>query len=66
MRSIVSTEYGSPEKSKLQNSPEQPLQAGVVRVAIKAAGVNFVDSLSVAGTDQIKIPAPFTPGGYCR
>lgn len=63
MRSIVCTEYGSPEKLELQDSPEQPLQAGQVRVAIKAAGVNFVDSLFVAGTYQIKIPTPFTPGG---
>ena len=63
MRSIVCTEYGSPEKLELQDIPEQPLQAGQVRVAVSAAGVNFVDSLLVAGTYQIKIPTPFTPGG---
>ena len=27
-----------------------------------AAGVNFVDALFVAGTYQIRIPPPFTPG----
>jgi NADPH2:quinone reductase len=63
MHRIVCTEYGSPEKLQLQDTPEQSLHASQVRVAIKAAGVNFVDSLLVAGTYQIKIPTPFTPGG---
>lgn len=63
MHHIVCTEYGGPEKLQLQEVPEKPLDAGQVRVAIKAAGVNFVDSLLVAGTYQIKIPTPFTPGG---
>ncbi|WP_372864434.1 NADPH:quinone oxidoreductase family protein [Spongiibacter sp.] len=63
MRAIVCTEYGSPDSLSLQELAEPPLQAGQVRVAVKAAGVNFVDSLLVAGSYQIKIPPPFTPGG---
>lgn len=35
---------------------------GQVVVAVAAAGVNYVDVLLVAGTYQIKIPPPFTPG----
>ena len=31
-------------------------------VEVAAAGVNFVDALFVAGTYQIKVPPPFTPG----
>jgi NADPH2:quinone reductase len=34
-----------------------------VVVAVKAAGVNFVDGLFVQGKYQIKPPLPFTPGG---
>src|SRR5699024_5222774 len=33
-----------------------------VRIEVAAAGVNFVDALFVAGTYQIKVPPPFTPG----
>jgi NADPH2:quinone reductase len=34
-----------------------------VVVAVRAAGVNFVDALFVQGRYQIKPPLPFTPGG---
>src|SRR4029078_2919506 len=33
-----------------------------VRVAIKAAGINFPDVLMAAGQYQLKPPLPFTPG----
>jgi NADPH2:quinone reductase len=41
----------------------QPLQPGQVRLAVSAAGVNFVDGLFVEGRYQIKPPTPFVPGG---
>ena len=63
MRAIVCEQYGSPELLTLKELPAPPLQPEQVRVKVKTAGVNFVDSLFVAGTYQIKIPTPFTPGG---
>lgn len=63
MKSIVCQQHGDPALLVLEDSPEQALQAGQVRVAVKAAGVNFVDSLLIGGTYQIKIPTPFVPGG---
>jgi NADPH2:quinone reductase len=33
-----------------------------VRVAIRAAGINFPDILMAAGEYQLKPPLPFTPG----
>ena len=36
--------------------------AGRVRVAIRAAGLNFPDVLMAAGEYQLKPPLPFTPG----
>jgi NADPH2:quinone reductase len=33
-----------------------------VRIAVRAAGVNYVDGLIAAGRYQIRIPPPFTPG----
>jgi NADPH2:quinone reductase len=39
-----------------------PLAAGQVRVAVRAAGINFPDILMAAGEYQLKPPLPFTPG----
>ena len=41
---------------------QAPLQAGQVRVAVRAAGINFPDILMAAGEYQLKPPLPFTPG----
>jgi NADPH2:quinone reductase len=39
-----------------------PLVPGRVRIAVAAAGVNFADTLMVAGTYQDQLPPPFVPG----
>jgi NADPH2:quinone reductase len=49
----------------LVDEPDLSPRAGQVIVDVAAAGVNFVDALFVAGTYQIKIPPPFTPGTEC-
>ncbi len=43
--------------------PDPHPRAGEIVVAVRAAGVNFVDALLVQGLYQIKPPLPFTPGG---
>ncbi len=40
-----------------------PLDAGQVRIDVKACGVNFVDALIVQGLYQLKPVLPFVPGG---
>lgn len=62
MRQIVCREWGPPEGLEIVESPGRSPGAGEVRIAVAAAGVNFVDALFVAGTYQIKVPPPFTPG----
>lgn len=62
MQRIVCTSWGPPEDLSLQEEPPAAVGPGQVRVAVQAAGVNFVDALFVAGTYQIKVPPPFTPG----
>ena len=42
--------------------PRPDLAAGEVRVALRAAGVNFVDALMTRGLYQYKPPLPFVPG----
>src|SRR6185312_3135432 len=46
----------------LETFDAKPLAPGQVRVAIRAAGLNFPDVLMAAGEYQLKPPLPFTPG----
>lgn len=55
-------QWGPPEELVVEEATAEPPAPGQVRVAVAAAGVNFVDALFVAGTYQIKVPPPFTPG----
>ena len=48
--------------SALQRLPRAPLAPGTVRVAIKAAGVNFPDVLMIQGLYQHRPELPFVPG----
>lgn len=59
---VICRELGPPESLRLEEIPSVPLRAGEVRVAIRAAGINFPDVLIVAGEYQLKPPLPFTPG----
>lgn len=62
MQRIVCTQWGPPEDLVLVEEPDPVAGEGQVVVEVAAAGVNFVDALFVAGTYQIKVPPPFTPG----
>jgi NADPH2:quinone reductase len=61
-KAVVCRELGPPEKLRLENFVAAPLSPGQVRVAIRAAGINFPDILMAAGEYQLKPPLPFTPG----
>jgi NADPH:quinone reductase len=62
VRAVVCREYGPPSTLVIEESPDPVPAPGEVVVAVEACGVNFVDALFVAGTYQIRIPPPFTPG----
>jgi NADPH2:quinone reductase len=61
-KAVVCRELGPPEKLRLETFASAPLAVGQVRVAIRAAGINFPDILMAAGEYQLKPPLPFTPG----
>lgn len=61
-RAVVCRELGPPEALRLEDRPSPPLAHGQVRVAIRAAGINFPDILMAAGEYQLKPELPFTPG----
>jgi NADPH:quinone reductase len=61
-KSVVCREFGSPENLRLESFVSAPLAKGEVRIAIRAAGINFPDILMAAGEYQLKPELPFTPG----
>jgi NADPH:quinone reductase len=62
MRSVVCEELGPPEKLVVTERPLPEPGEGQVRVAVKAAGVNYTDALITAGRYQVKLSPPFVPG----
>jgi len=62
MKAMLCREWGAPDVLRLEDvSPRAP-RPGEVRIRVRAAGVNFADSLMVGGTYQVKPSFPFTPG----
>jgi NADPH2:quinone reductase len=50
-------------KNSVETVSADPMKPGHVRVAIKAAGINFPDILMIEGKYQVRPPFPFIPGG---
>ncbi len=61
-KAVVCRELGPPEMMRLETFASRPLAQGQVRVAVRAAGINFPDILMAAGQYQLKPDRPFTPG----
>lgn len=62
MKAIVCPAYGPVESLRWQEVEPRPLAPEDVRIAVRAAGVNFADMLKVQGRHQVKVPLPWTPG----
>jgi NADPH2:quinone reductase len=63
MKAMMSHEPGGPDSLKLTEVPTPEPGAGQVRVSVKAAGVNFPDTLIIRDMYQFRPPRPFAPGG---
>jgi NADPH:quinone reductase-like Zn-dependent oxidoreductase len=62
VRALVITEYGPPEVLKVLDRPDPEVGPGQVRVAVKAAGINFSDLLARIGTYSDAPKAPCVIG----
>src|SRR5258706_7708307 len=62
MRAVLCRQWGSPDNLTLEDVPSRPLAPDQVRIRVRAAGLNFADSLMIAGKYQVKPEFPFTPG----
>ena len=58
MRAVVITRHGPPEVLEVRELPDPPVGDGEVRIAVKAAGINFADTLARIGLypDAPKVP----------
>jgi NADPH2:quinone reductase len=59
---VLCRALGPPETLRLEDLPPAPLGPGEARIALRAAGINFPDTLTILGRYQHKPPLPFTPG----
>ncbi|MDR3518841.1 MAG: NADPH:quinone oxidoreductase family protein [Azospirillaceae bacterium] len=62
VRAVVCRDRGEPESLVISDLPSAPVGPGQVRIAVHAAGINFADTLIVAGTYQERPALPFVPG----
>lgn len=63
MKSMLSIAPGGPDTLEWREAPTPEPKKGEVRIAVKAAGVNFPDTLIIRDLYQLKPPRPFAPGG---
>ena len=63
MKAMLSHTPGGPETLILTEISLKEPKEGEICIAVKAAGVNFPDTLIIRDLYQIKPPRPFAPGG---
>ena len=62
MRAVVCRTWGEPDDLILEEVPPPEVAPGEVGIAVRAAGLNFADTLLIAGRYQTKPTLPFSPG----
>lgn len=62
MRAVLCQGWGGPTSLSIQDVAEPSPGPGEVRLAVAAAGLNFADTLMIAGKYQEKPHFPFSPG----
>ena len=63
MKAILCQRYGTPDDLVLADIPDPVAGPGEVVAKVVAVGLNFFDTLIIAGKYQTKPPFPFSPGG---
>lgn len=63
MKAILCKEYGPAETLVIEDVPSPEVKGRGVKVRVKAAGLNFPDTLIIENKYQLKPSLPFSPGG---
>ena len=61
MKALLCTRHGTPDDLELADVPDPVAAPGEAVVRIKAAALNFFDTLIIADKYQTKPPLPFSP-----
>ncbi|TCT09583.1 NADPH:quinone oxidoreductase family protein [Paralcaligenes ureilyticus] len=62
MKALICQQFGSINALRLEDIPAPALTSDQVRIAVKAASINFPDALIVQGLYQVRPTLPFSPG----
>lgn len=62
MKALVSTQIGGPDTLVIADLPDPVPGPGEVRLAVRACGINYLDSLIIEDQYQVRPPRPFAPG----
>ena len=62
MKALISRDPGGPDTLIYGDLPEPQAGPGQVRIAVKAAGLNYPDLLMIEDKYQLRPPRPFAPG----
>src|SRR5687767_8582856 len=62
MRALICRAWGSVDDLKLEDVAPPAPGPGQLLIDVKATGVNYADSIMIAGRYQTKPPFPFSPG----
>jgi NADPH:quinone reductase len=66
MQAVICKAFGPPESLAVEKVASLPSPGPKqVKIAVHASGLNFPDTLMVAGKYQVKPPLPFSPGMEC-
>lgn len=65
MKALLCERYGPPEALVLRDEPEPHPGPGEVVIAVKAAALNFFDTLIIEGRYQTRPAFPFSPSAEC-
>ncbi len=63
MKAILCHRFGTPDDLVIEDVPDPVAGPGEVVAKVEAVGLNFFDTLMIAGKYQTKPPFPFSPGG---
>ncbi|WP_336487153.1 NADPH:quinone oxidoreductase family protein [Methylobacterium nigriterrae] len=63
MKALLCTRLGGPEDLSIETLPDPVPGPGEALVRVSVAGLNFFDTLIIAGKYQVKPELPFSPGG---
>jgi NADPH2:quinone reductase len=65
MKALLCKEFGLPASLTVDEADSPAPGPKDVKITVRAAGLNFPDTLMIAGKYQVKPPFPFTPGMEC-